>query len=73
MLSGPLTNLWRHEAAIFRSSSCSDRSQDRLQAKRAGEHVPAPAVADVNLSAAPNPRPDIETTALDGKTNRNQQ
>jgi len=44
-----------------------------LQARRAGEHVPAPAVVDVNVSLGEPPRADIGGNGLSGETNGNQQ
>jgi hypothetical protein len=46
-------NLWRHERALTRSLHRTLHELQRLQAVRAGEHVPAPAVIDVNLDATP--------------------
>jgi hypothetical protein len=43
-------NLWRHEAALSRSSSRTLHELQRLQAIRAGERVPAPAAVDVDVS-----------------------
>jgi hypothetical protein len=43
-------NLWRHEAALSRSWSRNLHELQRLQAIRAGERVPAPAVLDVDVN-----------------------
>lgn len=64
MFSQPLSNLWRHEAVLDRSLLRTLHELERLQAKRAGEHVPAPAVVDVNFHLPEDPRPDIEETVL---------
>lgn len=60
-------NLWRHERALTRSLLRTLHELQRLQAVRAGEHVPAPAVMDVNLAVAPahaqNFAGDIESDA----------
>ncbi len=49
------TNLWRHERALTRSLQSNLHELQRLQARRAGESVAAPAVIDLNLAAAPAP------------------
>ena len=72
MFSEPLSNLWRHEAALFRSWLRSLHELERLQARRTGEHVPAPAVVDMNVHLD-DPRPDIGETGLSGETDGNQQ
>lgn len=46
-------NLWRHERALTRSIHRTLHELQRLQAVRAGEHVPAPAVIDLNLNGIP--------------------
>ncbi len=46
----PFLNLWRHEAALGRSLRRNMHELERLQAKRAGAHVPVPAVVDVDVS-----------------------
>ena len=46
----PFLNLWRHEAALSRSMLRMLHELERLQAKRDGQHVPVPAVVDVDLS-----------------------
>ena len=46
-------NLWRHERALTRSLHRTLHELQRLQAIRAGEPVPAPAVMDVNFDATP--------------------
>ncbi len=47
------SNLWRHERALTRSLHRTLHELQRLQAVRAGEHVPAPAVIDLNLDVTP--------------------
>jgi hypothetical protein len=47
---GPFLNLWRHETALSRSMLRTLHELERLQAKRAGQHVAIPAVVDVDLS-----------------------
>ena len=51
-----LLNLWRQEAALSKSVQRTLHELQRLQAARAGEHVPVPAVADldVNVNSAPS-------------------
>lgn len=44
-----LTNLWRHEAALFRSMQRALHEFQRLQAVRAGEPVAAPEVVDFDI------------------------
>jgi len=51
--SATLAKLGRHEANLSRSLLQTLHELQRLQAARAGENVPAPAVVDVNLTAAP--------------------
>lgn len=55
--SGELSNLSRYESALIRSWFRTIYELERLQARRAGEQVPAPSVVDVNvhLSEALNP------------------
>jgi hypothetical protein len=53
-------NLWRHERALTLSMHKTLHELQRLQAVRAGEHVPAPAVLDVNLDATPPPAPNLQ-------------
>jgi hypothetical protein len=43
-------NLWRHEGALLRSFFRTLHELQRLQAMRAGERVPAPAMVDVDLN-----------------------
>ncbi len=57
--SKPLSNLWRHEGALFRSWLKAMHELERLQARRAGEQVAAPAVVDVNVSLSEPPPADI--------------
>jgi hypothetical protein len=51
----PFRNLTRHEAALTRSLLRGMHELERLQAKRAGQHVPVPAIVDVDVSV---PQPD---------------
>jgi hypothetical protein len=46
----PFLNLGRHEAALLRSLQRMMHELERLQARRGGEHVPAPEVVDVDVS-----------------------
>ncbi len=73
MFSEPLSNLWRHEAALFRSWLRSLHELERLQVKRAGEHVPAPAVVDMTVHLDEEPRPDIGGNGPNEETDGNQQ
>jgi hypothetical protein len=50
MYADTFANLWRHEAALSRSWSRALHELQRLQAARAGERVPAPAIVDVDVS-----------------------
>jgi hypothetical protein len=68
-----LSNLWRHEAHLSRSLLKSLHELERLQAKRAGEHVPVPAVVDVNVSVPESAGADIGGTGLSEESGRNQQ
>ena len=43
------SNLERYETALFRSFTRALHEVQRLQAMRAGERVPAPAILDVDL------------------------
>ena len=54
MYAETFANLWRHEAALSRSWSRALHELQRLQAKRAGERVPAPAAVDVDVSIGGN-------------------
>lgn len=64
----PFLNLWRHEAAVFRSLLRMLHELERLQAKRAGQHVLVPAVVDVDVSVPEPPRADIGGTGTSGET-----
>jgi hypothetical protein len=55
------SNLWRHERALTRSMYSTLHELQRLQAVRAGEHVPAPAVMDVNLDVTPAHAPNLQS------------
>jgi hypothetical protein len=61
-------NLWRHEAALSRSSSRTLHELQRLQAIRAGERVPAPAAVDVDVSINGNGVVNLEVI-LQNKAN----
>lgn len=54
ILSQPLSNVWRHEAALLKSLQRTLHELQRLQAARAGEYVPAPGVVDVDVNIAPS-------------------
>ncbi len=54
-------NLERYEAALPRSMLRMLHELERLQARRAGQHVPAPAVVDVDVSLSESPPPSSET------------
>ena len=73
MFAEPLKNLERHEAALSRSMLRTLHELERLQARRAGEHVPAPAVVDVDVSLSEPPRADIGQTDPRAETDGNQQ
>ena len=68
----PFRNLWRHEAGLDRSMLKMLHELERLQAKRAGQHVPVPTVVDVNVSIPEPARADIGGTGSGG-TGGNQQ
>jgi hypothetical protein len=55
----PFRNLNRHEAALSRSLLKNMHELERLQAKRAGQHVPVPEVVDVDVSVSEPSRADI--------------
>lgn len=65
---GPLLNLWRHEAALFRSLLRTMHELERLQARRAGQYVPVPEVADVAVTVFEPSRVDIEETGPNPET-----
>lgn len=69
----PFSNLWRHEAALIRSLLKMLHELERLQARRAGEHVPAPVVVDVDVSHREPPRADIGGTGPSGEADGHQQ
>jgi len=73
MFAEPFKNLERHEAALSRSMQRTLHDLERLQARRAGEHVPAPAVVDVNVDLGEPLSADVGEAGLNGKTNGNQQ
>jgi hypothetical protein len=53
------SNLYRHEVALSRSMLRTLHELQRLQAQRAGEHVPPPSVVDVNINL-PEPPPPVK-------------
>ena len=59
LCSGPFTSLWRHELALSRSFDRALHELQRLQAARAGEHVAAPSVVDVNVNGPEQPSPTV--------------
>lgn len=69
----PFLNLWRHEAALGRSLLRNMHELERLQAKRAGQHVPVPAVVDVDLSVQEPAGADIGGNSTIGETDGNHQ
>jgi len=71
MFSQPLLNLWRHEGALSRSMLRTWHELERLQARRAGEHVQAPEVVDLDISLREPPRADIGGTGLSGEPTEN--
>jgi hypothetical protein len=44
-----LANLWRHEEALAKSMLRGLHELERLQMRRGGEHVAAPAVVDLDV------------------------
>ena len=71
--SQPLSNLWRYEVALERSMLRTLHELQRLQAKRAREHVPAPEVVDLDVSFSEPPGTDIRRTSTSGETDGNQE
>jgi hypothetical protein len=69
--SEPFLNLWRHETALSRYLQRTLHELERLQAKRAGQHVPLPAIVEVDVSL-PDLFVDIGRTDTDGETDGNQ-
>lgn len=67
--SEELSNLWRYETTLIRSWLRMMHELERLQARREGKHVSAPAVMDVNVHLPNEPRPGIGKTVAVGKTN----
>jgi hypothetical protein len=67
----PFLNLWRHETALSRSLQRTLHELERLQANRAGQHVPVPAIVDVDVSL-PDLSFDIGRTDTDGESDGNQ-
>jgi len=63
----PFSNLWRHEAALSRSWLRTLHELERLQARRAGEHVPVPVAVDVDVSLSEPCRPSSETDGIRGR------
>src|ERR1019366_3152697 len=73
MFAEPFKNLERHEAALSRSMQRTLHELERLQARRAGEHVPAPVVVDVDVSVPEPAGADIGGTGPSGETDGHQQ
>src|ERR1035437_480355 len=73
MFAEPFKNLERHEAALSRSMQRTLHELERLQARRDGEHVPVPAVVDVNVDLGEPLSADVGEAGLSGETNGNQQ
>ena len=67
MFPEPLSNLWRHEVALSRSMLRTLHELERLQARRAGEHVPVPVAVDVDVSLSEPSRPSSETDGITGR------
>jgi len=67
MFAEPLKNLERHEAALSRSMLRTLHELERLQARRAGEHVPVPVAVDVDVSLSEPSRPSSETDGITGR------
>jgi len=68
----PFLNLWRHETALSRSLQRILHELERLQAKRAGKHVPVPVIVDVDVSVPESAGTDIGGTGSE-ETEGNQQ
>ena len=68
----PFLNLWRHETALSRSLQRTLHELERLQAKRAGQHVPVPTIVDVDVSL-PELSLDIGRTGTSGGNDRDPQ
>jgi hypothetical protein len=60
MFPEPFSNLWRHESTLNRAAFRTLHEFQRLQAARAGEHVPAPAMMDMDISVSGSPPLDVE-------------
>ncbi len=67
----PFLNLWRHEAQLSRSLLRNMHELERLQARRAGEHVPTPEIVDVDVSVSEPAAVDVIMTGPNGETNGN--
>jgi len=67
----PFRNLWRHESSLTRSFLRHMHELERLQARSAGQHVPAPEVVDVNVSVGEPTVGDVPGHG-NGETHRNQ-
>ncbi len=66
-------NLSRHEQALSRAMLRNLHELERIQARRAGEHVPAPVVVDVNVSSPEPPPADIGGNGRNEETDVNHQ
>ncbi len=64
----PFLNLWRHDAQLSRSLLRNMHELERLQARRAGQHVPVPAVVDVDVNVPAPAGADIEETGPNKKS-----
>ena len=73
MFPEQFSNLSRHEVALDRSIQRNLHELQRLQARRAGDRVPAPAVVDVDVMLAEPSAADIVGTGPSGETNGNHQ
>ena len=73
MFPEQFSNLSRYEIALSRSMLRMLHELERLQARRAGEHVPAPAVVDVDVMLVEPSGADIVGTGPSGETNGNHQ
>lgn len=71
--SQPLSNLWRHEAALSRSMLRTRHQLERLQARRAGEHVAVPEVVEVDVNVPEPAGVNFGGTGPNGKAEENQQ
>jgi len=66
--SPALSTLERRESALLRSLQKLLHELERLQAKRAGEHVPTPEIVDVDVNVFETSRADVHGTGANGET-----